>query len=94
MPKIANAPAPTEAEKAARKEAKAAKFKEIGAKRTNVALEKIGLLSNLANKNSYEFTAEEVEKMVGALKNAVKNVEAAFETALVGGKAKTGGFEF
>jgi hypothetical protein len=94
MPAKSTAAAPTEAEKAARKAEKAAKFKDLGAKRVSAALDKIALLSNLANRNSYEYTQEDVDKMSKALHAAVQRVEDNFKAALGGKKASTGGFEF
>ena len=88
-------PANADAEKAKRQAEKATKFKELGGKRVSAALDKIALLNNLANRNSYEYTQEDVDKMTKALRAAVQHVEDNFKAALGGGKkAVTGGFEF
>ena len=87
-------PLNTEAEKAKRQAEKLAKFKELGGKRVSAALDKIALLNNLANRNSYDYTQEDVDKMAKALRAAVQHVEDNFKAALGGKKAVTGGFEF
>lgn len=46
---------------------KRAKFVELTNKRVNAAIKKISLIGNLSNKSSYEYTAEDVEKIEAAL---------------------------
>jgi hypothetical protein len=56
------------------------KFKDLAEKRTNKALETIRLIGNLSNRNSYAYEETEVKKIVKALKDAVSEVEARFNT--------------
>lgn len=84
----------TDAQKVAKTAEKAAKFKKLGGKRVSVALDKIALLNNLANKASYEYSPEEVEKMIKALSASVQHVKNTFDAVISGKKASTGGFEF
>ena len=58
-------------------ETKAEKFIRLGEYRMNKA---IGRLEHLANKSAYEYTAEQVEAMFGALENKVAAVKAKFST--------------
>lgn len=84
----------TDAEIAAAKVEKTAKFKELGRKRVNAAIDKITILSNLSNRQSYEYTQEDADKIVKALNAAVKHVSDQFEAALAGKKAARTGFDF
>ena len=61
-------------------ETKAEKFVRLGEYRMNKAIDTIGRLENLANKSSYEYTAEQVETMFGALESKVADVKAKFST--------------
>lgn len=57
----------TDAEKAADLQAKADKFKELGTKRLNAALDAISKLDALGNRNSYVYTDAQVEVIKNAL---------------------------
>ncbi len=48
-------------------ETKAEKFIRLGEYRMNKAIDTIGRLEHLANRSAYEYTAEHVEAMFGAL---------------------------
>lgn len=48
-------------------ETKAEKFIRLGEYRMNKAIDTIGRLEHLANRSAYEYTAEQVEAMFGAL---------------------------
>ena len=61
-------------------ETKAEKFIRLGEYRMNKAIDAIGRLEHLANKSAYEYTAEQVEAMFGALENKVADVKAKFST--------------
>lgn len=61
----------TEAEKAARETAKAEKFKELAQKRVNDAMDAIARIAPLANRNNYNYTEEQVNKIGEALKSEV-----------------------
>lgn len=70
-----------ETEPAAKKdETKAEKFIRLGEYRMNKAIDAIGRLEHLANKSAYEYTAEQVETMFGALERKVADVKAKFST--------------
>lgn len=63
-----------------KKETKNEKFIRLAENRTNNAIKYIELICNLANKNNYEYTKEDAEKIVKALKNSVNTVERAFSS--------------
>ncbi len=62
-------------------ESKEAKFKRLAEKRVDAALQKIGLLGNLATP-SYSCTPEQVEKIIVALTVSVAEVEEKFQKVL------------
>ena len=68
---------PNEEPAAKNNETKAEKFIRLGEYRMNKA---IGRLEHLANKSAYEYTAEQVEVMFGALESRVTDVKAKFNT--------------
>lgn len=72
----------TATKKAAAKpvESKAEKFARLGAMRTTKAINAMRGLRKLANSNNYEYTPEQVEKIVTALKAEVEGVYEAFNT--------------
>jgi len=60
-------------------ETKKEKFKRLAEKRTKKVLNEIRVLSNLSNKNLYEYTPEQLKKIVGAIRNALATAEARFK---------------
>ena len=58
-------------------EYKEERFIRLAKKRTQAAIEKIRLLENLSS-SSYGYTDEQVQKMLGALRQAVEDVERKF----------------
>ena len=58
-------------------ETKEQKFQRLATKRTQAALQKVRLLSNLTS-SSYAYTPEQAAKIIGALRAAVDAVEAKF----------------
>ena len=58
-------------------ESKSAKFKRLASKRVVNAISKIELIANLAAP-SYEYTPDEVAKILTALQGSVDKVKAAF----------------
>ena len=60
---------------------KSAKFKSLAEKRTNSALKQIRLIGNLANPSSYEYSSEQVIKIVEALNAEIKSVQRRFDAA-------------
>lgn len=71
---------------------KAAKFKELAQKRMTKAIKAIGQLTNLANRNNYEYTDAQVQSMLDALDAQLTVVQEAFAQPEKG--ASVGGFEF
>lgn len=69
-------------------ETKAEKFKRMATGRVQRALKTISLIGNLSG-NDYEYTPDQVEKIIGALRDAVAGVEARFKKT---GKASGAGF--
>lgn len=57
---------------------KKAQFKKVAEARTDKALKAISLISNCASKQSYEYTAEQVSKIMAALRGEVDKVEKRF----------------
>jgi len=64
-------------EKTVEGESKSDKFKRLASKRVVNAISKIELITNLAG-SGYEYTPEQVEKILGALQGSVDKVKAAF----------------
>ena len=58
-------------------ESKSDKFKRLATKRVKNAISKVELITNLAG-SGYEYTPEEVEKILNALQGSVDKVKAAF----------------
>ena len=56
------------------------RFKRIASKRTNDILEKIRILGNCANKSSYEYTEEEINKIFTEIDKQLKLTKAKFIT--------------
>lgn len=62
---------------------KRANFLRLAQKRTNAALKRIRMLRALANKSAYDYTPEDVAKILDVLAKAVQDVDRAFEKRLV-----------
>ena len=58
-------------------ETKEQRFQRLATKRTQAALQKIRLITNLTS-SSYAYTPEQAAKITGALRAAVDTVEAKF----------------
>ena len=56
------------------------KFRRIATDRTNKVLRKLRILGNCANKSSYEYTDEDVEKMFGAIDRELKRIKTLFNS--------------
>jgi len=54
------------------------KFIELAKSRVNRAINMIRLISNLANKSHYDYTPEQTKKIIKALSDEVRSVEAKF----------------
>jgi ABC-type Fe3+-hydroxamate transport system substrate-binding protein len=55
------------------------KFEDIAIRRVNKVIKEIRLIGNLSNRSSYEYTDEDVKKIVKALQREVDAVKARFE---------------
>ena len=67
---------------------KRAKFVQLANQRVNKTLEQIRLVGNLSNRAAYDFTDEDVRKIVKALQKAVDATKTRF--AENGGSSDTG----
>lgn len=61
-------------------ETKHDKFKRVASKRVNEILAKIDTLGNCSNKNTYDYTDEDVKKIFKAIENKLKEVKSDFKT--------------
>jgi len=64
-----------------KEESKADRFKRLAESRVGNAIKKVGIIGNLAG-SSYEFTAEQVEKILTTLRTSVDEVEKKFQKGL------------
>ena len=67
----------SEGQEAVQGETKEQKFQRLATKRTQAALQKIRLITNLTS-SSYAYTPEQAAKIIGSLRAAVDAVEAKF----------------
>ena len=70
---------------------KKAKFREIGKRRVENALKSIRVIGKLSNKNNYDYTPDDVGKLIRALNKEVTLLKAKFES---GGKEEDPTFDF
>ena len=63
------------------KEDKRTRFKNLAARRTNAVLEKLNTLGNCANRNTYDYTEEEVKKIFSEIEKRVKEVKLKFHVS-------------
>lgn len=54
------------------------RFKRLAAKRTNEILEKLRILGNCANKQIYEYTEEDIEKIFSTIDKQLKEIKSKF----------------
>lgn len=72
----------------------AERFKKLGTARVNNALKQIGIVANVSNRKTYDYTPEQAAKIVKALENKVAAVKKSFDDALAGKTTATNeGFE-
>lgn len=62
-------------------ESKREKFVRLAENRMNNVLKGIDLLGNLANSNNYDFTQEDLTKIVKTLKSAVNDLEKTYDSS-------------
>lgn len=58
------------------------RFETVAAKRVQKVLDDLVSLSKCANKNNYEFSEEDVYKMMNTIKKKLKNVDELFKGKL------------
>lgn len=61
-----------------RKQAKEDLFRKLAAKRTTEVLKRLDVLGNCANRNTYSYTEEQVQRIFDALHAKLNALEAAF----------------
>jgi rubrerythrin len=54
------------------------KFKRLASARVTKAIKTIRLIGNLSNRNNYEYTDEQVDKIISALNRELKDLKARF----------------
>jgi len=57
------------------------RFKRLATKRTNEVLRKLKVLGNCANKQVYEYTKEDINKIFSTIHQKVKEIEGKFRTS-------------
>jgi hypothetical protein len=55
------------------------KFEDIAVRRVNKVIKEIRLIGNLSNRSSYEYSEDDVKKIIKALQREVDTVKARFE---------------
>lgn len=73
------------------KSAKRDRFKNVAGRRVQKVLDDLDSLSKCANKSTYEYSSEETNKMMKAIKEKVRQLDAAFSANNKPGKQT---FEF
>ena len=54
------------------------RFKRLAMARTNMVLQKLKVLGNCANRQAYEYSEEEVEKIFASIDKYLKSIKAKF----------------
>jgi hypothetical protein len=60
-------------------ELKEDKFKRLANARVNNAIKQLDLIGNLSNSASYDYTDDEVKKIIGTLNQKVKDINLRFQ---------------
>jgi len=66
-------------------ETKEEKFRRLAERRTNDAINRIRLLGNLANRNNYEYSNQQVNEMFTAIDKELKQAKKKYEDELGNG---------
>jgi hypothetical protein len=61
-------------------------FKRLANARVNKALNDLRLVGNLSNRSNYDYTSDEVEAIISALKAGVADCKKRFDLALTAGE--------
>jgi hypothetical protein len=67
---------------------KRGKFVELANNRVNRAVKDMRLIGNLSNRSAYDYTEEDVKKIIRALQREVDSVRARFGTGGIGADAE------
>ena len=70
----------------AKANAKKERFKNVAGRRVQKVLDDLESLSKCANKSTYEYSDEEVRKMMRAIREKVKFLDVAFNSGAKSGK--------
>ena len=54
------------------------RFRRLAAYRTNIILERLRVLGNCSNRQVYEYTKEDIDKIFSAIEKVVKETKAKF----------------
>jgi len=65
-------------EKPNKKETPQERFKRLGTLRTNAVLKRLKVLGNCANRQAYQYTEEEVDRIFSEIERRLKDVKAKF----------------
>lgn len=57
-----------------------ARFKRIAEQRTNAVLDKIRILGNLSNRQMYDYSDEDIEKIFTAINRQLRDIRAKFNS--------------
>ncbi|HIC90792.1 MAG TPA: hypothetical protein EYP21_01755 [Syntrophaceae bacterium] len=57
------------------------RFKRLATKRTNEILRKLKILGNCSNRQVYEYTDEDIDKIFSAIERKVREVKAKFRAS-------------
>ena len=67
-----------EAENNRDNETRAERFKRLAAQRTNLVIKRLRILGNCSNRQAYEYTKEDIDRIFAAIDRAVKETKARF----------------
>ncbi len=62
-------------------EEKKNRFKRLGVYRTNEILKRLRVLGNCSNKQLYEYTSEEIDKIFSEIRRKTNEIESKFKTS-------------
>jgi hypothetical protein len=71
-------PPPTGKKEEPKLDAKRERFRRLAGARTNTVLKKLKVLGNCANRASYEYSREEVERIFKAIDGKIREIKARF----------------
>lgn len=63
-----------------KKETKREKFIRLAENRVNSTIKEMNLIGNLANKSNYDYTKDDVDKIIKTLKKSVSDLESKFSS--------------